>query len=358
MTRRLDLDTGPDADDKPTPRLSIVVIMYDMAREAERTLYTLSSAYQRRVDPDAYEVIVVDNGSPTPLQASNVESFGPQFRLVTVEQPERSPVCAINEGVKQTRGQAVAIMVDGARMLSPGVLAWTLSALSHFVSPAIVCPSWHLGPDVQNRSVQNGYDQAVEDALLASIEWRIDGYRLFDLCERLDPSSEGAAWFGACAESNFVCCSRTVFDEVGGYDLGFRSPGGGACNLDFFRRLVEEAGCSVVSLVGEGTFHQVHGGVSTNVPAAAHPWTAIEAEYRSVRGRGWAAPSYEAILYGTLSEPAKRLLARSPNIFTHSTQSPEWRWMTKALRSLALRCALKLSPRSASANTKSDRGPS
>ena len=43
--------------------LSVVVVFYNMRREAERTLQSLSRAYQRGIDDLDYEVIVVENGS-------------------------------------------------------------------------------------------------------------------------------------------------------------------------------------------------------------------------------------------------------------------------------------------------------
>ncbi|WP_343505044.1 hypothetical protein [Alloyangia pacifica] len=46
-----------------------------------------------------------------------------------------------------------------------------LAALAEFsarMQPVIYARSWHLVPDVQNRSILEGYDQAREDALLAA----------------------------------------------------------------------------------------------------------------------------------------------------------------------------------------------
>ena len=51
----------------PGPRLSIVVIAYNMARELPRTLQTLSANYQRGIDPHDYEVLILDNGITLPL---------------------------------------------------------------------------------------------------------------------------------------------------------------------------------------------------------------------------------------------------------------------------------------------------
>ena len=38
---------------------------------------------------------------------------------------------------------------------------------------------WHLGPVRHMDAPAAGYDQATEDALLDSLDWELDGYRLF-----------------------------------------------------------------------------------------------------------------------------------------------------------------------------------
>lgn len=40
------------------PNVSVVVVVYNMPREAPRTLHSLSAEYQRHIDADDYEVIV------------------------------------------------------------------------------------------------------------------------------------------------------------------------------------------------------------------------------------------------------------------------------------------------------------
>ena len=67
------------------PTLSVIVVFHNMAREAPRTLFTLSADYQRGVGSADYEVIVLDAGSATPLEENFVKSFGENFRLVRSE---------------------------------------------------------------------------------------------------------------------------------------------------------------------------------------------------------------------------------------------------------------------------------
>ncbi|MET0884236.1 MAG: glycosyltransferase family A protein, partial [Acidimicrobiales bacterium] len=47
--------------------LSVVVVTYDMERELPRTLRSLSADLQVGIEASDYEVIVVDNGSPRPV---------------------------------------------------------------------------------------------------------------------------------------------------------------------------------------------------------------------------------------------------------------------------------------------------
>ena len=61
------------------PSLSVVVVFYDMRREAPRTLHSLSRGYQRGVDDLDYEVLALDNGSSAPLDEDMVRSHGPEF---------------------------------------------------------------------------------------------------------------------------------------------------------------------------------------------------------------------------------------------------------------------------------------
>ena len=62
------------------PKLSVVVVFFNMRREAQRTLYSLSSDYQRHVEPSDYQVIVIDNSSSYPLSKEIVESFFGEIR--------------------------------------------------------------------------------------------------------------------------------------------------------------------------------------------------------------------------------------------------------------------------------------
>jgi hypothetical protein len=82
--------------------------------------------------------------------------------------------------------------------------------------------------------------------------------------------------------------------------------GGGLVNLDTLDRACELDGTQQVLLLGEGTFHQLHGGVATNSPFSEE-WTARSetwfAQYERLRGRPWSYVFRDRILFGSLPEP-------------------------------------------------------
>lgn len=286
----------------PRPRLSIVSIVHDMQREAPRSLYSMSARYQRGVSATDYEVIVVDNGSTAPLDPSVVSALGPQFRHYTYLQDPLSPVAAIRYGVEHSRGDTLAIHIDGARMLSPGVIAGFFEGFARWPHPLLSTLGWHLGPALQNESMLHGYDQQTEDQLLASIGWPDDGYALFNIATLAHSSAGG--WFHCLRESNFLALRREDYDRLGGYDIGFRCAGGGLANLDFYRRASLLPGMQVVHLLGEGSFHQFHGGVATNVPLAQHPDPLFQQEYFRLRGERYAPAQVPIEVLGELQSRA------------------------------------------------------
>lgn len=159
-----------------------------MHREAVRTLRSLSAEYQIDVDAADYEVIAIDNSSTFSLDKDDVEQIDDNFRYSFFEMKGISPVDAVNAGVKMVKAKNIAVIVDGARMATPGLVSNTLRGLRKFEEPLICTLSWHLGPDVQSVSMQFGYDQASEDRLLEIIDWQNNGYKLFDIAT-ISPSS-------------------------------------------------------------------------------------------------------------------------------------------------------------------------
>lgn len=295
----------------PELDLSIIVVVFNMQREAPRTLHSLSRRYQRDVQSLNYEVIVVDNGSSQPLPAALLADLGREFRYLPMDQPSASPATAINTAAATARGRLLAVMIDGARILTPGVLAGAARASHLAEHPVIYTLGWHLGHDLQSRAAITGYNQAVEDQLLDSIAWPADGYRLFDIATQAPNSNKG--WLHPPGESNCLFVRRDDFQQLCGYDPAFDLPGGGLVNQDFFHRAIEMPGAVPVVLLGEGSFHQIHGGIMSGAdPAAAEQRFALyKQQYERLRGKPFGRPVFAPLLLGQLPGPAVRFLRKS-----------------------------------------------
>ncbi|RVD36133.1 glycosyltransferase family 2 protein, partial [Mesorhizobium sp. M8A.F.Ca.ET.023.02.2.1] len=102
--------------------VSVVVVAYNIPRELPRTLLSLALPYQQGVTADDYEVIVVDNGSPSAVSESLIAEYGPNFRLLRMDDASPSPAAAVNRGIMEARGDKIGVMIDGARMVTPGLV--------------------------------------------------------------------------------------------------------------------------------------------------------------------------------------------------------------------------------------------
>jgi len=294
------------------PELSVVVCAYNMARELPRTLHSLSAAYQRDIAADDYEVIVVDNGSTPPVDPAVLDGLAGDFRLIRIDDAPPSPVSAINRGLGEARGEIVGVMIDGARLATPGLLHFARRGARLYPRAVVAGLGWYLGLDQQRWAIEGGYDQHREDALLASIEWPSDGYRLYEIGALDESSIDG--WFGGLSESNALFMTRDAWTALGGYDERFDAPGGGFANLDLLDRALEPDDARLVVLLGEGTFHQLHGGVATNTRPQVIGESIVgwAAQYEAIRGRAWGAPNPARRSYvGVLPRACLRHFARA-----------------------------------------------
>ena len=302
-------------NDQPSERrpvVSVVVVVYNMAREAPRTLYSLSAAYQRDIAPEDYEVIVVDNGSSPPFDAGVLDQLEGNFRLIRLDPAPKSPAHALNVGLEAARGDIIGLMIDGARMVTPGLLHFARTGVGMYPSAVVATLGWYLGLDQQRWALEGDYNKDREDQLLESINWREDGYRLFEISAADETTVDG--WFGAICESNALFLSRENWTALEGVDERFDVPGGGFVNLDLIIRAYELPNSVLVILLSEGTFHQLHGGIATN---ASHKditgsVTIWREQYEAIRGRPWAPPGkLERVYLGTLPTSAAKHFARA-----------------------------------------------
>ena len=264
-----------------------------MARELPRTLRSLAPTYQRGIAADDYEVIVVDNGSPEPLDPAIVDGFGGRIRTARVDPAPHYPAPAANLGLSLAEGELVGLLVDGARMASPGLLAHARVGSRLAPRPVVATLGWHLGPARHSEAETTGWDREAEDRLLAGLGWEEDGYCLFGASTLAASSARGP--FAPMGESNALFMPRDLWAEVGGLDPAFDLLGGGLSNHDLYRRACEHPGVRLVVLLGEGTFHQTHGGAATSGRIG---WDEMHAQYVALRGRPYRPPEAERIYVG------------------------------------------------------------
>jgi GT2 family glycosyltransferase len=177
------------------PAVSIVVPTYQRGRLAAATLQALAG-----VDPPAggFEVVVVDDGSDDEHAAELEAEIAtrPAFRLI--RQPNRGPASARNAGIASTSAPLVAFLDDDCFPASD----W----LARLV-----------------RSLDEGGDDvaAVGGRVLPApaTNW------VSRFCAAVEYSSGVQPVFENAATAN-ACYRRSVLEELGGFDEGFRYPGG------------------------------------------------------------------------------------------------------------------------------------
>ena len=293
------------------PMLSIVLVVYRMPVQASRTLLSLAPCYQRGVREQDYEVIVVENESDRMLGETEATRHARNVRYFARQETRRSPVFALNFGAAQARGSHIAVMIDGARMLTPGVVRLSLDALRIARHAAVATPGYHIGRKLQQLAVQEGYDEHADTALLDSIGWPTDGYRLHEIAVLSDSCRNG--FLRPIAESNFLVMSRDRWRRLGGMDERYNDYGGGYANLDLYLRLLQVPDTPAYLLYAEGTFHQFHGGVTTGTggDALQRIASAIQQQDRAIHGSDRTLPNAVPILLGTPHPAVRRFMRHS-----------------------------------------------
>lgn len=281
-------------------KLSVILIAYDMAREIPRTLLGLSRTYQREVEALEYEVLLVDNGSPVPLDEATWADIDVPVRLMHVQNASHSPAAAINMALAEASGEIICLMIDGAHLLTPGVFRMALSSFQAFENAVVAIRYFYLGKEEQTVSITKGYDTEAEDRLLERIDWPKDGYRLFEISTPLRSGAKKLSWFNLMFEANCLFMKRSLLDELGGAEERFDHPGGGFLNLDLLKRAVEAPNVTPFQIIGEGSFHQLHGGTTTNSSGEEREakLDQYREQYRRIRGHDELVPKASFLYMG------------------------------------------------------------
>jgi hypothetical protein len=281
----------------------VVVVVGGTTRETSRSLDSLSATYQRGVEVDEYEVVVVDRAAHAPLGTDLVGSFGANFRYLRADGAASSAAQALERGVAAARSDYLAILIDDAPILSPGVLRHGLELPRLFARPCGLVYGWRLGELLDDGDVP------------------ADGYGLFELAARDD---EAATWLDAVAESHCTFVHRDVLARIP-LDRATLAAAGDSdevlpiaaelVRLDLQSFLLAQPDVDPVVILGEGVFRpcrhgHAKGGIDARTESRAPEW---ERGHRVLadceRSSQSLQPSLRAPhLYGHLPETAQPFL--------------------------------------------------
>lgn len=190
------------------PLVSVIVAHYEQQRQLDRTCAALA----RQDHPaDRLEVIVVDDGSAT------APIVPPGVRLLRQEDRGFRLSAARNLGARAATGQVLCFL-DADTVPEPGYV----SALTRLpaLSPDCVVVGRRRHADLAGVAPDVPIEEAGPAHELPEPAWLIDAYRasrnLLDADDRSYRFLIGAV----------IACSRSLFDEVGGFDETFSRYGG------------------------------------------------------------------------------------------------------------------------------------
>ena len=177
--------------------LSVVIATYQRPASVLELLHQLAD---QSLDANRYEVVVVDDGSSTPV-APVLEAQTFPFRLIALTQQNAGPAAARHRGIQAARGSIIVIIDDDMRVL-PDFLSQHLAA--------------HEG---RAHHVVLGRLRAQPDAPLELFD------RLhLDLLDKLarDVARDPAALRGSSTYTGNVSFRRSGYLQIGGFDPAFR----------------------------------------------------------------------------------------------------------------------------------------
>ncbi len=114
-------------------------------------------------------------------------------------------------------------MIDGAHVLTPGVLRFGMLGLRTYAPAMVATQQWYVGPGPAGRGDRRGLRPGVRGSAVRRIDWPLDGYRLFEIGHFIGERD----WFDGLWESNCLFVPRRLLEQVGGFDEAFSMPGGG-----------------------------------------------------------------------------------------------------------------------------------
>ena len=185
--------------------VSVVIPTYARPRQLRGCLEDLA---QQTLDPDAFEVVVVDDGSPEGVGAL-AQAFAGRLHIRVFRQVNAGPGAARNRGASEAAGALIAFTDDDCRP-SP---AWLETMLAGERSR----PGALVGGSTRNGLSHRLFSEASQ--------WIVDM-----VYEHFNRNHENAYFFA----SNNIAWGRESYQAIGGFDQSF--PRAGAEDRDFCDR--------------------------------------------------------------------------------------------------------------------------
>ena len=309
----------------PKKDLSVVVVFYNMKREAARTLHSLSRAYQQQTDgprlrgPRRRERLAPRTRSSAP---TFVESFGPEFRYIDLGDA-RPPVAVLRaqrgrrpldrpgrvpHDRRRPRPHAracCAAACTGSDLYAPAVV----------VDPAVVRRPRPAARHHARRLRPGGRGPAVPAGRVAGERLPAVRDRPLHRRPRLARRRVGEQ---LPVRPPRACSSRSAaLDESFTHGRAAASPTSSSTSGSPAPPRSHEA-----TILGEGSFHQVHGGTTTNDADVVERRDKIRSyadHYAEMRGRGFRGPNKTMHFVGSMSPNSVRSRSRrhlAPAFFT------------------------------------------
>ena len=173
------------------PFFSIVVPTYNRPSQLASCLHALT---QLDYPQERYEVVVVDDGSQTPLDAT-VKPFQSETNIILLRQKNAGPAAARNTGARQAKGDYIAFTDDDCMPTADWLRQLTMALQAR--------PDAMVGGRTLTALPGNVYSSASQ----ALIDYLYSYY-----------SSASQGIFFA---SNNIAMSRQHFLDIGGFDVSF-----------------------------------------------------------------------------------------------------------------------------------------
>lgn len=265
-----------------------------MEHEIVNTLISFVPPYQKKVSISKFNLFVIDNNSSDNISPKVIESISSNIKYIKYPYESVSPVHALNWAIDNySNSDSIMICIDGARMVSDHILYQSFEVFKQIPNAFVFCPSYHIGKKYHQELSAEGYTIEEARVFLKNLQWQTNPDKLFKNAILAKSSRFGI--YNCIAESNAIVTTKENYKRLRGYNTGFVSPGGGYSNLELFERYTLDEETINVSLIGEGSFHQFHNGISTS---KKNLQLIMKQEYELIKGRKYSVPKYTQFFYG------------------------------------------------------------